>query len=615
MRSALQFILRLLRGRLVFVGALALYLIAYFADESSLHPSADGYYSWVYARSLVLDGDFHFANDYAQCGDPSHFATALYQGRPSNMFYAGPALAYLPLFALGRALSLAFGGSQWLSLHSCSGAWMRLWMLPGPLVGALTTSVLHSMLVKSFERRVAWLATAAWCGGATFVAYAGIDSHYSHIHLTFWSTLALWWTRQTLAKRAAPRSIALLGLIGFMIPMCRLNAGILLLPLGCAACQLARGQCLRALTALGIGALVAVLCTMGIYHYLYGSPFHVPQGGAFFHFTNPHPWLLLFVPQGGLFFWSPAVWISCAGLVAALRDRQLRAMHLTMFAVVAASIYIDSSVTDWDGSWSYGARRQLPLWPYFAIWFAHACKRVESALPKRTRYPRVATAIAVVATLLWSLNSLIAALLTSCDAQPFQRELYGRIPPFSAGWSILDRRGIDLALLPAETYFTVRYRLPWRAYRQALQPRFRSPVPRQNEALLAFDSQEHCLVTYGGTCTPTIGLVGAHTRVVVTTMHSPLAGIQLKLSATDSLPESLSISEVSSGELCGRVRFVTGRQYACVAVTAACAQSGVHEFALDADTALHVQQLQFSAVADCSDLTDDSAKRPAPPGD
>src|SRR5262249_17427008 len=62
----------------------------------------DGRYYYLGLRSLALHHDFDFSNDYAQYGN-WYFLGQTKTGRPANVFGIGPALAWLPFFALGHA--------------------------------------------------------------------------------------------------------------------------------------------------------------------------------------------------------------------------------------------------------------------------------------------------------------------------------------------------------------------------------------------------------------------------------------------------------------------------------------------------------------------------------
>ena len=121
-----------------FVVPLLAYVAIYFADGTGFHPSGDGYYSWVFARSLVFDGDVDFGNDYALCGDPFRVGVDRGSGHPDNPFYAGPAAFWMvPLGLLRLVFTIAAGAARAESA-SCAGWMTALTILTGPLCGALS---------------------------------------------------------------------------------------------------------------------------------------------------------------------------------------------------------------------------------------------------------------------------------------------------------------------------------------------------------------------------------------------------------------------------------------------------------------------------------------------
>src|ERR1039458_1900074 len=63
---------------------------------------SDGYYTWLFARSIAYDHDIDFTNDYALCGDPA--AKGILRGthHPDNPFYIGPSIAWVPVLSVVR---------------------------------------------------------------------------------------------------------------------------------------------------------------------------------------------------------------------------------------------------------------------------------------------------------------------------------------------------------------------------------------------------------------------------------------------------------------------------------------------------------------------------------
>src|SRR5512142_3035300 len=67
-------------------------LLLYATCLDAHRPGADGYYGWIYARSLAYDGDLDFTNDYALCGDPWSMGWTTATNHRANVFYIGTAV-------------------------------------------------------------------------------------------------------------------------------------------------------------------------------------------------------------------------------------------------------------------------------------------------------------------------------------------------------------------------------------------------------------------------------------------------------------------------------------------------------------------------------------------
>ena len=74
----------------------AVSLLLYATCLAAHKPGADGFYGWIYARSLAYDGDLDFTNDYALCGDPWSMGWETATHHRANVFYIGPAVFWTP---------------------------------------------------------------------------------------------------------------------------------------------------------------------------------------------------------------------------------------------------------------------------------------------------------------------------------------------------------------------------------------------------------------------------------------------------------------------------------------------------------------------------------------
>ena len=75
---------------------LALFAVLDPNPGRSVH--GDGYYTWLWARTMVMDGDLDFHDDYLVCNDPWALGDSPV-GRDLNYWNLGPALFWAPILA------------------------------------------------------------------------------------------------------------------------------------------------------------------------------------------------------------------------------------------------------------------------------------------------------------------------------------------------------------------------------------------------------------------------------------------------------------------------------------------------------------------------------------
>jgi hypothetical protein len=474
-------------SKVTFFLPLLAYVVIYFVDRSQFHPSGDGYYSWIFARSLAFDGDVDFKNDYALCGDPMGVGVDRGTGHLDNPFYAGPAAFWVPPLLVLRALFTLFVGAEGAARASCGGWMTALAILTGPLCAALTVWLAFKAARLLVPESVAAVTALVFAFSSPLFPYATSVAHYSHVYLAFSVAVLTYVSIRIALVGEQPRDALWLALAIAVSALNRLPAMLyVIVPLAALAPGVIRRRTVsRSVIAIALGTAVGIGLTGLLYKYLYGKWVAVPQGPVYVHLTHAHPLLVLFGVHGGFFFWMPLAWLIVPGFALAARQSRIRLVTVACIAASVVETLVSSSSLDWSAHWTLGARRLLPLMPFVVVFSAVAADPIALYLRKRVseraRYIGAAVVIALVLV-----NNIPAATIVRGDVEFSQRELYGAWSPFRPVWKALDDAGIDVALLPAELYFTARYGLPMRSYREAITPRYR----RGHRDLLFFPNAE-----------------------------------------------------------------------------------------------------------------------------
>lgn len=350
----------------------------------------DGYYYYIYLRSVQVDGDLDFANEYRQWGNPFGFGRTT-TGRARNVFGVGPALLWSPFFALacglaalGRALGYPISPDGLSRFH-------QVITLYGSLVyGWLALLFCYLVVRRWFSRRHAlWAALgAALAGPLPFYCLTGAS--YSHAPAAFATSLLLWaWLRHR--DDASRRSWLLLGATSGLALLVRPAAlPFMLIPLWEALRLLLPLLRRRELSALpralldptlgGLMALAVFSPQLWVWKLLYGSALLVPQGRGFL-LWGESAWLqTLFAPRNGLLPSAPLYALALGALLWTLRSIE-RARSLPLLAVFVGLLLLNGAVHDWWG-WNFSARRFTLALPIFAIGLTYALVGLTRALSR-----------------------------------------------------------------------------------------------------------------------------------------------------------------------------------------------------------------------------------------
>ena len=346
---------------------------------------ADAVEYYAHLRSLYFDHDLDFTNEFAHFGilDRGDKVQLTATGHRRTIFSIGPALLWMPFYAVGDVLARLLGGREdgYSAIH-----------IRSVMVGSLFYAVAGLLLLGPALREVAGPRAARWTQlvllYATFLFWYAVHepvmSHAASFAMAA-AVVALWWPER---ERLSWRRAALLGLVvGFAACVRWQNAVLLLLPafpllrrLGSDPREaMVRG--LTCLAAFAVGTLPQLIAWKVIFgQYLMADP---PHGRDFLRLD--HPWLLetFFSSRHGLFYWTPVLWAAYLGLLALAWRRPWRRTALALLLPVAIMSYVNACSGDWWAGGSFSNRRFDSVLPLLAVGLAWSLRALGAFAARR----------------------------------------------------------------------------------------------------------------------------------------------------------------------------------------------------------------------------------------
>jgi hypothetical protein len=376
------------------------------------------YYSSL--RSLLLDGDLDFGNEYqyfyarAPHGLEGFKQTFLDQrepgsGRHINFAPLGAAFLWSPFFLAAHGvvlLSRTLGAG--VSADGFSWPYLAAVSLASAVYAFLGLLLIHDALRRHGrfgEPAATWTVAGLWLS-TPVLYYMTIAPGFGHAPSLFAVSLLVWLFLRIAEREAAgPVDYFVVGLAGGLAGFVREQDVLFLsMPAGYLAWQvLRRGDwragLLRGL-ALAAGAALALFPQFVAYRTLTGAWGPSRLVTRKMSLTSPHFLEVLFDPGHGLFLWSPILLACVLGLGLLTRRRREPAVWLLAGGLLL-QIWINGSIESWHMAGAFGSRRFVAATPVFAWGLA-------TLLTPLIQRAGRATAAAVVAVFVWWNLSLMA---------------------------------------------------------------------------------------------------------------------------------------------------------------------------------------------------------------
>ncbi|MBI5620574.1 glycosyltransferase family 39 protein, partial [Candidatus Gottesmanbacteria bacterium] len=250
-----------------------IYTVLFFSHALFLQKTVYGdgifYYSWV--RSIVVDRDIDFTNDYARFGVTAPVTPIKVLG---NKHPIGAPLFWFPWYAQARTVLQGTGFE--LSYHLLVGMFSVLAALTGLVL-------LFRLLTQNFSQNASLLAIMSIAGASNLLFYGGLDPVNSHAVSFFAATVFLSFL---FSKTVSPFITGCaLGFCALVRPQDAI-LGLLAIP------SLKRSHLLRlkSITLVIVGAILIFSPQLLTWYMLYGNAWTSPylSGGESFSLWPAH---------------------------------------------------------------------------------------------------------------------------------------------------------------------------------------------------------------------------------------------------------------------------------------------------------------------------------------
>jgi len=338
---------------------------------------SDGLYYYAYLPSLIIDHDLDLENQYEFYRREGiripYDRTST--GLSFNVFQIGPAILWSPFFLIAHLLSQAlslFGIP--VPLHGYSYIYEAGVCLGSIFYGIAGVLLLYQVCRHYFDPMVSLLAVVGFWFSSSLLYYMLVEPSMSHSLSFFASALFLFQYMRMQVTRRWFAWVLLGGSIGIVTLIRPQESLFALLTIGLlyqeatSSQQVTWSELAKKGGCFLLTVLLVFLPQMVVWKVIFGTFITIPQGSAFFSWTEPHFWEVLLSTRHGLFTWTPITLLGILGLVTFIkRDRWMALAALTAFVL---QVYVNSIAVDWWAGDAFGGRRFLGTFPFLLLGLA-----------------------------------------------------------------------------------------------------------------------------------------------------------------------------------------------------------------------------------------------------
>ena len=323
----------------------------------------DGRYYYATARSLVIDGDLNFVNEYAFLKIKDY---QLPTGYLANKYPPGSSFVWILPLILVHQITLTTDGYSF-PYQIAVGFTTILFSIFG-------IALLNRTLNLFFERKISLLASLTILFSTNLLFYSSFDVINSHAISFALATLLLYLLFKF--KDNNYQKWIFSGLTGGFLILTR-TQDLLLLILPLFLLYHSKQNLFRKLKSLVLfimGTSLTFFPQLVIWKIIYGSYFLSPYFNRIesFNFLNPRIFGVLFNADTGLILWTPFIIGGFIGLF--FLKGKLKYLRNIFIAMIFLQFYLIASWSSWDQGASFGIRMLTSCLPLLAFGFAQLFK-------------------------------------------------------------------------------------------------------------------------------------------------------------------------------------------------------------------------------------------------
>jgi len=348
-----------LQLKILFFISAAIFTLHFAIVKSSLY--SDIRYYYLQARSVVIDHDLDFGNEFLDLGLTNSLVPLA-----RNPYPVGTALFLMPALLTADNFASTFSFAKiptsnygYNILYQMSASFGNIFLT---VLGYL---VLKKILENYFSKSIAFYTAVLIFFGTNVFFYSAVEPLMSHSLSFFISTLFVY---VFLMRRGGFNYYKILGILAGVAGLIRTQDLLLItLPLLQIIIYYRKNTALAVTFILHLAAccFLAFLPQMLYWKYFYNTFWYSPFLDVGFNFSQPQIFHVLLNTQNGAFTITPVIALSILGLFMAYKKNVILNSYILIFFLL--QLYLVSSWNVYTQGGSFGIRMLISTLPLLSL--------------------------------------------------------------------------------------------------------------------------------------------------------------------------------------------------------------------------------------------------------